>query len=52
MNVIVTAILYGIFDGQTSSIFEAEENAFWLFVALIENYDLEKCYTNNMKKIT
>lgn len=28
-----------------------EQSSFWLFVSLIENYNIKECFTKKMKKI-
>lgn len=51
MNIIVSSILYNICNGDYGFLSTYEEECFWLFVSLLERYEMKYCYYKSMKKV-
>ena len=51
MNIIVACILYNRTLTDLERLYEKEESCFWLFVSLLENYNIKTCFFNKMQKI-
>ena len=51
MNIIVSCLLFNLCCGDFERVAELEGDAFALFFALMERYQIGGCYTNNMKRI-
>lgn len=51
MNIIVSCILYSISNHNYCNLEKYEQDAFWLFVSLMEKYEIKNCFSKDMKKI-
>lgn len=51
MNIIVSCIMYNVCNTDYANIESYEQISFWLFVSLMEHYEIKNCFSKNMKKI-
>lgn len=51
MNIIVSCLLYNVCNGDYEFIGTYEEQAFWLFAALMEKYEARLCFAPGMAKV-
>lgn len=49
MNIIVASLLYNLLDyGEVA---KSEEEVFWLFASLFQNYSIDECFTGDLERI-
>jgi len=51
MNIIASCVLYNVCNSDYSFISTYEEQAFWLFTLLLEQYSIKLCFSANMRKV-